>query len=631
MKINRASSTTFSSHLKLGSLFASLFFSMSFSLATENYPKLKSQYPAKVYWGDTHLHTNFSVDSYSVGNRIFSPEAAYRFARGGEVNGFNGIPVKLSRPLDFLVIADHAENMGMMPALEVQDPILLSTEMGRQWSLRLQGVLPKLLKSKEYGSQATGDNIFIEALRNRIVTDEFQRSVWNKAAEMADKHNSPGIFTAFIGYEWTPSTLIHRVVIFEDDAGKVTQRLPFTQFDSREPEDLWASLEDYQKETGGDALAIPHNANLSRGRMFFTEDSQARPFSTVYAKTRSRWEPLLEVTQKKGNSEAHPQLSPTDEFANYEIMSRKEISEKESVELKYSYARSALKIGLEQQALLGINPFNFGMIGSTDSHTSLSAAEDRNVWAAWPIKPDNFTKTFKPSNVARWEFSGSGGYAAVWAEENTRQSLFAAMKRKETYATTGSRISLRFFGGWGYDSNDAFRPDLAKIGYRNGVPMGGDLTRAPQDKAPSFLIRAVKDPEGANLDRVQVIKGWRDKRGELHEKIYNVALSDNRKEGKDGKVTAVDSSVNIQEASYLNSIGDPELAVVWADPDFNRNEFAFYYVRVLEIPTPRWTAYSANFFGVKDIPDEVLMVTQERAYTSPIWYSPSVKPEERRW
>jgi hypothetical protein len=484
-----------------------------------------------------------------------------------------------------------------------------------------------------------------------IVTNEaFTRSIWNQVTEMADRYYDPDQFTTFIGYEWSPAGT-HRVVIFKDDAHKANQLLPLSSINKSNPEILWAHLTDYERLTGGEVLAIPHNANGSDGRMFSLQNPPGRALTRSYAEIRSRWEPLFEVTQTKGTSEAHPFLSPTDEFADYEIWDSgqgkklptgRTWNEAERALKEGEYARAALNRGLILQARLGVNPFKFGMIGSTDAHTSLSAVDENNFWGTAPvINPgpdrsglDKLTmamplsvsrelnrKFNRPIAATAWMISSSG-YAAVWAVENTREALFASMKRRETYATTGPRMVVRFFGGWDYVRDDAFRSDLALIGYSKGVPMGGDLANAPRGKLPRFLIRAVKDPDGANLDRVQVIKGWLDVEGKVHERIYNVALSNGRKEGPDGKAPSVGNTVDVQNATYTNTIGDPELSVVWSDPDFDPGELAFYYLRVLEIPTPRWTAYDAKFFGIADVPPEVPMVIQERAYTSPIWYSP---------
>ncbi|MDA9096046.1 DUF3604 domain-containing protein, partial [Porticoccaceae bacterium] len=476
-----------------------------------------------------------------------------------------------------------------------------------------------------------------------MMDKSLKHSVWEKVTESADRHNSPGKFTAFIGYEWTSNGLskefmnLHRVVIFKDGKEKANKVLPFSANDSVYAEDLWNSMEKYESSTGGEVIAIPHNSNLSAGMMFAPTDLNGKPMVKSQAEARSRWEPLAEVTQMKGTSETHPLLSPDDEFSDYEIWddiegrsSSEELSREDRENKPYGYIRSALKLGMQEQSKLGVNPFKFGMVGGTDSHTSLSTADDDNFWGKMPHsnphKGRMFERMLPYIGPLSWEVSASG-YTGVWAKENTREALFDAMKRKEVYASTGPRMTVRFFGGWDYEADDAFSPNLAKIGYEKGVPMGGDLTAAPDDRSPRFLIRAVRDPEGANLGRVQVIKGWHDKNGELHEKVYNVALSDNRKPNWRGKVKPVGNTVDIPDASYTNSIGDPELAVVWEDPDFNPGDPAFYYVRVLEIPTPRWTASDVKQFELKDVPQNIPMIAQERAYTSPIWYSPVAKTE----
>ena len=595
-------------------------------------PNAGTSYPINVYWGDTHLHTNLSVDANFYGNKILTPDDAYRFAKGEPVIAHNGEAVRLSKPLDFLVIADHANNMGVMTALVAKDPLLLATDIGKQWQKKLQELqganmerIEKFITDRFFGAFSDAGSV-----RNTA----FRQSVWDTVIKKAEQYNTPGQFTAFIGYEWTPleldkwadtygKTLHHRVVLFEGGKNEVSQILPFSRYDSEDPAELWTFLANYHKKTGGEVIAIPHNSNTSRGQMFAPLDAKGNPLSKDYAQRRSYWEPLVEVTQIKGDSETHPLISPTDEFADYETWEFPlKNGQDEETGRQYEYVRSALKLGLAHQVKLGVNPFKFGMIGSTDAHTALATASENNFWGKQSIhEPLEGRSRIWSLPKIKGGFSAAG-YAAVWAEENTRESLFAAMKRKEVYASTGPRMTVRFFGGWEYESNHAQSPDLAKIGYSKGVPMGGDLANAPKGKAPSFLIRAVKDPDGANLDRVQVIKGWHDKKGELHEKVYNIALSDRRKENWRGKVKPVGSTIDVKNASYTNSIGDPELAVVWNDPDFDKDELAFYYVRVLEIPTPRWTAYDAKFFDLKDTPKEVPMVTQERAYTSPIWYSP---------
>ena len=600
-------------------------------------PPVRQPYPNNVYWGDTHLHT------YLSGDAVFrlSPDDAYRFAKGEVVNGNSGQPARLRRPLDFLVCADHGNNMGAQLARRTsrEDPEFRKSKIGRLWEeaknelLKTPGVNKERLLT---GSLWPGD------IRDVAVRHPgFRKSIWEWQTATADRHNAPGNFTAFIGYEWTSSGgAIHRVVIFKDDANRVNQVLPFTSYDSLKPEDLWGYMESYEKETGGSVLAIPHNSNLTWNSgqtlstlMFSVVDANGQPLREPYWRLRSRWEPLVEATQIKGDSETHPLLSPNDEFADYETWntwggrvngattySGSSYTRPDSW-LPYQYVRSALKLGLEQKVSTGVNPFKFGLIGSTDSHTGLAAVDENNFWGKTAYAEPKKERMLQAHAVYNWEMNAAG-YAAVWSTENTREALFDAMRRREVYSTTGPRMTVRFYGGWDFAPGDAAGPDLAGIGYAKGVPMGGDLTQGPDGGSPSFLIRAVRDPDGANLDRIQVIKGWRDAEGKLHERIHNVALSDGRKADAAGNAPAVGSTVNVKDASYTNAIGGPELAVVWTDPDFSKDELAFYYVRVIEIPTPRWTAYDAKFYGLSDLPVHIQMVTQERAYTSPIWYSP---------
>ena len=621
--------------------------------AGETYsPHADDSFPTSVYWGDTHVHTALSGDAFALGTRLM-PDEAYRFAKGEAVRATGGEEVRLRRPLDFLMVSDHAENLGVLPRLAVDDGWVPATEASRRWAEELAALPPlrDVLQAKDLDEYNRG--FLLMAVTKGAHGADYgldrpsRHAVWEGVIANAERHNDPGTFTAFIGYEWSARAtlnkpnMIHRNVLFEGGPDETRQVVPFSRFDSSDPEDLWAYLQDYEERTGGKVLAIPHNSNLSGGNMFKLSTLAGQPFTKAYAQTRSRWEPIVEVTQAKGDGETHPLVSPTDEFADFEEMasftaapakgdksaagSKKQgkgpaaagESQQDPVALAaQSFARSALKLGLGQEAELGVNPFKFGMIGSTDTHNSLSAADENNFWGGSGLKEPS---PYRAPTQAEY---GASGYAAVWATENTREALFSALRRREVYASTGPRITVRFFGGWDYAPGDAMRPDLARIGYAKGVPMGGDLTQAPRGKAPSFLIRAVKDPDGANLDRVQVIKGWQDADGELREKVHNVALSDGREENAGGEVRPVGNTVDLENASYTNSIGDPELAVVWADPDFNEAERAFYYVRVLEIPTPRWTAYDAKFFGLTDLPDEIPMVTQERAYTSPIWYTP---------
>lgn len=622
-------------------------------------------YPHNVYWGDAHVHTNLSMFAFVFSNRTLGPDAAYRFAKGEAVTATNGMKAKLARPLDFIVVADHASNLGVMAGVETADENILQSPLVNKFKNTLKQADLVAASSPE-GSRELYIKLRSDAVfAGEALTKKQRHETWQSVTTMADHYNQPRVFTAFIGYEWTGVPQIHdihRIVVFKDGADKANKVLPFSQYDGKDPEDLWAYFTDYEHQVGGEILAIPHSGNTSLGVMFALENASGSALTAEYAAVRSRWEPLYEVTQIKGDSETHPLLSPEDSFADYATVSiglddleySKALKSQKSISLysswvkknsidndpswvnRYSFARSGLKLGLQKKARLGVNPFKFGLIGGTNSHTGLASADENNFWgfSSWVepypnrVKGSWLGKGVVPTGDSTGYFSrawnmNAAGYTAIWAEENTRESLFDAMKRKEVYASTGPRIMVRFFGGWEYSAEDAFAPDLAPIGYGKGVPMGGDLTSAPSNSSPKFLIQAVRDPDGANLDRIQVIKGWLDDRGELQEKVYDVALSDQRKPNGRGQIKPVGSTVNIPNASYTNSIGDPELTVVWQDPDFDRNELAFYYARVLEIPTPRWTAYDAKYFGLIDVPDEIPMVTQERAYTSPIWYTPS--------
>jgi hypothetical protein len=586
-----------------------------------------------LYWGDTHLHTRYSTDAGMIGCKL-GPEDAYRFARGEEVTSSTGQRARLIRPLDFLVVSDHAENLGLAPMIAESNAELLKTEYGKKWH--------DMVKAGE-GYEAFRDWGLngVAANKDVINSPKMQRTVWDRQIKAAEKFNEPGKFTTFIGFEWTslnnmdnPSNL-HRVILFKDGGDKADQVLPFSTFDSPDPEGLWEYMAAYEEKTGGSMLAIPHNGNLSNGLMFAIDRLNGKRINKKYAETRMRWEPIVEVTQIKGDGEAHPFLSPEDEWADYGTWDKADIAgfkPKEDWMLQYEYARTALQVGLQQEQKIGANPFKFGMIGSTDAHTGLASTRDENYWGKFAgtepaadrykhyviksLSGDDKTSTFA------WE-EVSSGLAAVWARENTREALFDAMQKKEVYATTGTRITVRFFGGWDYQKDEVYRPDAVSIGYRKGVPMGGDLPkRAKGKKGPTFMVGALKDIWGAKLDRIQIVKGWVDKKGKRHERIYDVAVADGRKIGKDGRCKApVGNTVDKKNATYLNSIGDAELRAMWTDPDFNPKHRAVYYARVLEIPTPTWQAYDAKFYGVK-MPKQVPLSHQERAYTSPIWYTP---------
>ena len=585
-----------------------------------------------VYWGDTHLHTSYSTDAGMIG-AIVTPEDAYRFAMGQEVRTNTGQRARLVRPLDFLVVADHAENLGLAPMIRESNSELLKSPWGKE--------MHDLVKAgKGYEAfQKWGAEAMVPA-EDQIDNPKIMRTVWDRQIAAAEEYNDPGRFTALMGFEWTsintaenPSNL-HRVVIFKDDSDKVSQVLPFSLFDSIDPEDLWAYMAGYENQTGGSVLAIAHNGNLSNGLMFDTKLLNGKRMTEAYAKERARWEPLYEVTQIKGDGETHPFLSPQDEFADYGTWDKADIAglkAKTNDMLPNEYARSALQIGLQLETELGTNPFKFGMIGSTDAHTGLASTREDNYWgkmaSAEPsgdryehyviaaLSGDDALSTFEYETLA-------SGLAAVWARENTREALFEAMQKKEVYATTGTRITVRLFGGWNYKDADVYSPEVISIGYDRGVPMGGEISNAPSGKAPVFMVGAMKDPTAANLDRIQIIKGWLDADGERHEQVYDVAVSDGRNIGEDGRSQeSVGDTVDVANASYLNSIGDAELRAVWTDPDFDPTQPAAYYARVLEIPTPSWQAYDSSFFGIA-MPEGVAMKGQERAYTSPIWYNP---------
>jgi hypothetical protein len=589
-----------------------------------------SNFAEGVYWGDTHLHTGYSTDAGMIGTTL-GPEEAYRFARGEEVTSSTGQRARLVRPLDFLVVSDHAENLGLAPMIAESNRDLLQTEYGRK--------MHDLVKAgKGYEAFQLWGGEGIAKNRDIINQPKMQRTIWDRQIETADRFNDPGVFTALIGYEWTsinnmqkPSNL-HRVVIFKEDARKAGQILPFSTFDSEDPEDLWKFMQSYEDLTGGSVLAIPHNGNLSNGLMFATERLKGGKIDKQYAENRMRWEPLYEVTQIKGDGEAHPKLSPNDEFADYGTWDKADIAglqPKTDEMLPYEYARSALQVGLQQQQKLGVNPFKFGMIGSTDAHTGLAGTREENYWGKLltsepgPERMNHYVIRAIGGNDAlstySWEEVASG-LAAVWARENTRAGIFEGMQKKETYATTGTRIVVRFFGGWDFVEGDVFKPDAATIGYNKGVPMGGDLPMGKNGKAPVFMVGALKDPWSGNLDRIQIVKGWVDAKGNRQEKVYDVACAD--REVKNGKCAeSIGSTVDEANATYLNNIGDAELRAVWTDPDFNPSLPAVYYARVLEIPTPTWQAIDAKFYGIKPRP-EVPLQHQERAYTSPIWYTP---------
>ncbi len=596
-------------------------------------PYLEDDYPNEVFFGDTHLHTAYSTDAGLFGNTL-GPDEAYRFAKGEVVTSSAGIKARLTRPLDFLVIADHAENLGLAPMIVEENPMVMNHAWGKQIAALYQaGNL-----GGAYAMWGSGVSDKKDPFEGNTV---MQKTMWKRIIDAAEAHYEPGQFTAFIGFEWTSSpggSNLHRNVIFRDNGEKASKVIPYSTFDSEDPEDLWAYMENYEKMTGGQVLAIAHNGNLSNGLMFDDSTFTSRlPIDKDYAQRRMKAEPLYEVTQIKGDGETHPLLSPNDEFADYGTWDKGSFQQpKEEGMIEKEYAREAYKRGLQFEEKIGANPFKFGMVGSTDSHTSLaSSTEDNNFSKATPGEPvkgnehrlTTMITGYLPDPQGRdyaiySKSSLASGLAAVWSRENTREALWDAMNRKEVYATTGTRIKVRLFAGWDYEAKDIDRYDMAKYAYKNGVPMGGDLIGQRGNGAPKFLVQAIKDPDWANLDRIQMVKGWTDEAGAAYEKVYDIAVSDGRIIGADGKCTSpVGNTVNIGEATFDNSIGETQLETYWEDPDFDPSQRAFYYVRVLEIPTPNWTVYDAKYLGL-ELPEDEITIIQDRAYTSPIWYTP---------
>ena len=589
-------------------------------------PYVDDHYPQNVYFGDTHLHTSWSADAGLAGATL-GPEAAYRVARGELIESQTGQPFKLIRPLDFIVVADHAENIGIADYLERGDPLALESEAGRRWY--------------EYFEAGNGIDAAYEwseanaAGEDPIDSPEMSYRVWNSVIENAERFYQPGVFTTFIGYEWTSgpgSNNLHRNIIFRDGPDRTSRVVPFSALDSDDPEDLWDYLSAYEEDVGGRVLAIPHNGNLSNGMMFMLQTFDGRPFDRAYAERRQHFERVVEVTQPKGTGEAHPLLSPDDAFADFEIMDASNLTgtvPKEPEMLRTEYAREALKLGLAEAERLGVNPFKFGMIGSTDSHNAIPSTREENWFGKIHfVEPSEHRKdgVFIESAVDP-EFSiydvdlGASGLAAVWATENTREAIWDAFARREVFATTGTRLRVRVFAGWDFEEAEVDRPDFADQGYARGVPMGGDLRPGPQGESPKFMVRALRDPDGPNLDRIQVIKGWIDGSGETQERIYDIACAD-----RDIVAGACDgdvgNTVDVENATYTNDIGRAVLGGYWEDPEFDPSQRAFYYVRVIQIPSPRWTAYDAAYFDI-EMPEGTAMTVTDRAYSSPIWYTPA--------
>ncbi|MDB4475986.1 DUF3604 domain-containing protein [bacterium] len=598
-------------------------------------PYAEREFPSQVYWGEAHLHTGLSLDAGLFGN-ILGHEDAYRFARGEQIQSSGGLQVKLGRPLDWLAITDHSDMMGIATDIQKGAPNILANPKGKEWAEGFQ-------QGGDAAGKAAFDLIthFAQMKIPKELVDQYSPGskvyddLWNEITYTADRFNEPGRFTTLIGFEWTsvPKGFnLHRNVILRDGGDLARQVTPLTTqppAGTTDPLDLYQWLQDYEDKTDGQALAISHNGNLSNGWLFPLTDTYAGgKVDKEYVELRAKWEPLYEVTQIKGDGETHPLLSPDDQFADYETLDKGNLDltelKKEEM-LQREYAREALKTGLALESRLGTNPYKFGMVGGTDSHTSLSTAEEDNFFgkstSAEP-SPMRIGHPFVKSELGAiegYELAASG-YQAVWAKENTREAIFDAMERKETYATTGPRITVRFFGGWNFTEEDLRSRAPAFRGYEKGVPMGSDLP-VTSGESPTFMVYALRDPMGANLDRIQIIKGWLDADGATHEKVYNVAWSSGRDIDTGGQLPPVGNTVDLEAANWANTIGASELATVWIDPDFDPKDKAFYYARVIEIPTPRWIVYDKVRYG-SEIPEGANVIQQERAYTSPIWYEP---------
>jgi hypothetical protein len=599
-------------------------------------PYANRDFPDQVYWGDTHLHTGLSMDAGLFGARL-GLDDAYRFARGEQVMASSGQPARLGRPLDWLVIADHSDGMGFFNDMADGAPGIIKYEQGERWYTGLQaGGDASVAAALDLITTFSQGKINPEMMAEYSPGGRTYSSIWEKVVDAAERFNDPGTFTTFIGFEWTSldkGNNLHRNVIFRDNGDKAGQVVPYTTQEpvgSTDPLELYKYLENYEAKTGGAVLALAHNGNLSNGIMF-PVDAQftGRKIDRNYVEKRARWEPMYEVTQIKGDGEAHPLLSPDDAFADYETWDagNLDLSEAKTDDmLQYEYAREALKNGLMLEKKLGTNPYKFGLIGSTDSHTALATAEEENFFGkATNAEPSPKRMMHPFSKTDQGAFEGyqlvASGYTGVWARENTRTAIWDAMNRKEVYGTTGPRIMVRFFGGWDYTDEDLNSRAPAFRGYEKGVPMGGDLRANRSGGAPTFMVYALRDAIGANLDRIQIVKGWLDAKGKTHEKVYDVAWSGGREMDANGVLPPVGNTVDVASANWTNTIGASELATVWTDPDFDPKQSAFYYARVLEIPTPRWVVYDAFRYGI-EIPEGAELIHQERAYTAPIWYTP---------
>ena len=599
----------------------------------------------QVYFGDTHLHTNYSFDAFLNNNFSADPDTAYRWAKGQPViHPYNRARVQINTPLDFLVVSDHAEMLGVMRAIREEtiqwEDLGWWASLKRWWAVRLlNDALDKDLGRAFFGrflppsaAVAGGDPVLdsnnnIGSVALFGDTSNTSRDAWQQIIAAAEQHNDPGNFTSLLGWEWSslPTGVnLHRIVVTPDGADKASQYIPYGSDQSQYPEDLWQWLDDTAQRTGSRFISIPHNSNISKGYMFAETTVKGQPITADYARTRMRWEPLTEVTQIKGDSETHPEFSPNDEFADFETYEYYiQTSENKTAVSPGDYVRPALKSGLAIAQTIGVNPYKFGFIGSTDAHSGLASPEESNFWGKMAKDSTPETKATvqgSPISANGWDMSASG-LAAVWATDNNREAIYAAFKRKETYATSGPRMRVQLFAGWEFPANAESAENFASIGYQYGIPMGGDLTANGAAQAPQFIVRAVKDPLGANLDRVQMVKGWVNTAGEQFETVYDIDWSGERQPDANGKLPPVGNTVDVQTARYTNSIGQAEFASRWSDPDFDPAQRAFYYVRVLQIPTPRNGLFDSLALQL-DKPPRGPKTIQERAYTSPVWYTP---------
>ena len=576
------------------------------------------------YFGDLHIHTSWSYDAF-VNNVRTTPDDAYNFGKGQPIDHVSGKKIQIKRPLDFMAVTDHSEYMGMFRQMLDQDNPLSKLALAEA-----------VTSTDKKESKRTFTKVVFTSTMSwpyaELVDETLMRSVWQRVVAAADRHYEPGKFTTFPAYEWSAgkgnylSSRIegqphHRNIIFK--GGKVTG-MPFSGFNSKNPEHLWAWM-DKERAKGIELMAIPHNANMSNGMMYTRFDGE--PLTAAYAQSRARNELINEVVQMKGQSMSHPLLAPNDEFADFELYPYT-FSLKKPRPLsqpKNSYARDALKEGLAYEQSLGINPFKFGFIGSTDGHNSAGASDEDNYFGKVGINDP--TPEARLADEAYGSLSpklkSAAGLAGVWAKENTREAIYEALERKETFATSGPRIKLRFFAGWDMKIDSLAGDEWIGKAYQNGIPMGSDLNRplSTASHGPSFIIEAIKDSEAANLDRVQMIKGYLDKDGNPQEKIFEVIWAGDRTIDNNGKLPAIGNTVDIPNATFTNDIGAISFQTIWTDPEFDASQSAFYYLRVLEIPTPRWTTYDAKILGVKP-PTDVPATIQERAWSSPIWYTP---------